>query len=164
MHVIVPYTNLRSATRTALDQTGYPIDYVNVSDGDDSYWELLDEAWQVGEDFAIVEQDIIVEPDTLESFEGCPQPWCAAGYPYLHGDSYHGLGCVRFRADLLAALPDLIIALGQLDFPNHGPKHWCTLDAGLQRLLAAHHYMVCVEHGQVRHPSRQPAHGCIPYP
>ena len=164
MHVIVPYTNLRSATRIALDQTGYPIDYVNVSDGDDAYWELLDEAWQVGEDFAIVEQDIVVAPDTLASFEGCPQPWCAATYPYLTSDSYRGLGCVRFRAELISALPGLIDELALVDYPNHGPKHWCTLDAALQRLLGLHHYHVCADHGRVGHLSHWPSHNCVPHP
>jgi hypothetical protein len=160
--VVVPFTSLSPETSYALfdareDYTG---SYVGTDD--EAYFRLLERLWTAGEDFAIVEQDIVVEPDTLESFRACPHSWCCAPYPYLKG-VYSGLGCVRFRSELMRRLPDLMERVAIRANELHPPKHWCTLDAWVQRTMAAaYSQRPCQRHKPVGHLHRRPTHGCVP--
>jgi len=42
----------------------------------EAYWRLLREAWQSGEDFLIIEQDMVLPVGTVAGFEACPREWC----------------------------------------------------------------------------------------
>jgi hypothetical protein len=161
MLVVVPYTDLKPETSAALAAANVAFDCIPVGKSDTAYWELLDALWSDGEDFAIVEQDIVVEPGTLHSFAGCSRSWCCATYPYLRSEKYAGSGCVRFRAELIERVPDLMQRVAGHSDVKHPPKMWCSLDAFIQRELRAAGYQQCLQHGGVGHLHRNPSHGCL---
>lgn len=161
MRVVLPYTDLRPEVLWAVQEADHEYETFDVSHSDTDYWSLLSLLWRCGEDFCIVEHDIVVGPGTLDSFEACPQEWCTSPYKYLRG-TYWGLGCTRFRAPLMAAYPELLDEVGEVDAPGHGPKHWCTLDACITRaLMRRRREWPHQDHGEVAHLSDgSPTHGC----
>jgi hypothetical protein len=166
--VVVPFTRpgLQRGVTRAIRDAGYKPTLRRLdSDDVEAYWRLLSDLWVAGDDFVLVEQDIVVREDTLQSFYKCPHSWCAAGYRYLGSPSYMGIGCIRFRADLLRRCPDVMERVANYNYPNHGPKHFCTLDAAMQSELHGRREHVC-GHGTVEHLSDgSPSHGCVPgYP
>lgn len=163
MNIVCPATNLMPQTRAALDLSGYEWTERDVSASDESYWELLNELWHSGEDFVIVEQDIVIDQFALPAFAECGAEWCANGYPYLRGANYAGLGCTRFKASLTERFPDLMDRVAEFDYPGHGPKHWCTLDAAMQNQLHMAQQWPHL-HGIVGHLHSWPTHGCVPKP
>ena len=91
--MIVPFTRLEDGVLEALDATGYPVELHDVSGSDFDYWRLLATLWKdTSSDLCIVEQDVVVRPDTLAKFDECLNPWCAGFYKYLGSDRYSGLG------------------------------------------------------------------------
>lgn len=74
--------------------------------GPDAYWSLLRDLWRSGDDFCIVEQDMVVPPGALASLEACPELWC--GVPYeLYGVYGVWHGVTRYRGALTWRLPHL---------------------------------------------------------
>ena len=89
---------------------------VDVSASDDSYWSALGEWWARGEDFAIVEHDVVIHSDVVEQFDSCPEPWCVFGYtPICHEKCLEAwanmFGCTRYRSELIAAVPDAVTSI-----------------------------------------------------
>lgn len=159
MKVVVPYTKLSWETNVRL--VGRPqVEYVDVSDSDTAYFYLLQELWDDARDFIIVEQDIVPTNEVLNSFEGCKHDYCCAPYPYFGSAIYAGLGCVRFREGIIRRVPNLMDMVALHDYEGHCPKHWCTLDAAIQRELAKLHEPRCLQHAQVGHLHTTPTHGC----
>ena len=155
MNIVVPYTRIAPETLKALRKTGLPFQMVRVGD-DDRYWNLLSRLWGEGEDFAIVEHDIVVGPRTLKSFDGCPEEWCVAPYPFLHR-LCSGLGCTRFRGELLRRYPDVLDEVAEVDHPLFpGTKNWRTLDACIRDRLWERGVVRC-RHRPVGHVG---LHGC----
>ena len=159
MRVVLPYTRVEDGVLEALDATGYPVELRDVSGSDTDYWRLLSELWTAGQTFAIVEQDILVKPATLARLDECPQAWCAATYDYFQRPGYAGLGCVRFRAELLSEHPDLMDAVAEHEYDGHCSRHWCVNDAAMQRELWKRGRRVCL-HAPVKHLHDRPTHGC----
>jgi hypothetical protein len=89
MRVVVLYTKISAKTVVALNRSGYEFERVKVSDSNEAYWEVLADLWGYGEDFCIVEHDIVVGPDTLREIYACPEPWCVCSY---NGPGYSGAG------------------------------------------------------------------------
>ncbi len=166
MRVVVPYTNLRNETRAAIEASGWDYDPIDVSSDDEAYWRLLRDLWAAGETFCIVEQDIVVKPETLDGLAACTEWRCAAAYPYFNG-LYPGLGCTRFSAELLSSVPGAIEEIGSWSDEIHPLRHWCRLDGWLQTLLKRnYHVPLCTNHGIVGHirdysGSPYPSHGCV---
>lgn len=130
-------------------------------DDDEGYWRLWHELWAAGVDLLIVEQDIAVNPTTVEELEWCGGEWCAFPYEYdIANGEYYGTGCVRIRASLTARHPDLIDRVGRLSNHNHPPRHWCTLDAWIQQLLAQAGETMCRHQPTVQHLNPSCSHGC----
>ena len=163
MKIVCPYTEIEKRTRDGLDSTTYPWEERWVGESLTAYWDLLSGLWKAGETFVIVEHDIVIHPDTIDDLLDCDAPWCAATYPYLDG-MYPGLGCMKFDEKLMARLPDLLDQVATFNYPGHGPKHYCTLDAAIQRNLWSSGLWACVNHKSVGHMHRWPGHGCVPVP
>ncbi len=113
--IFVPYTALHPATVAALEPHRDRVELVEVSQ-EGAYWSLFESLWQRGEDFILVEHDIEVGESTIESFDECPTTWCTATYRWQRREGYrgakdvilfHALGCVRYRAELMAQIPQL---------------------------------------------------------
>jgi len=130
--VVVPYTNLRKETRQSLPSDAR---LVRMS-SDEDYWRLLASLW--GQEFCIVEHDIVVHAGVFSSFAQCDNGWCL--FPYTGPGGVlltKSLGCTRFRA------------LCELDFST--PVRWDRLDAWLYDALRARGYTPCVHNPPVRH-------------
>lgn len=160
MRVVIPHTTIGDGVLEAVQGSWHElIELRDVSGSDESYWELLNELWGAGETFAIVEQDIVVGSSTLVTMAQCSRDWCAAPYPYFGGVPYMGLGCVKFTTAMMRQEPDLMTYAADVIYPGHDRKHWCTLDATIQRRLTTLGYPVH-QHGGVHHQHLWPTHGC----
>lgn len=124
--------------------------WVDVASGDLAYFESLGDIWSRGEQFATVEHDILIRPDIVAAFEECPEPWCVFGYTEFccadeHGNSpcmeawRNELGCTRFRAEVMEAVPDAVSSI-----PQGALQDWHNLCDGLGNNLRAagftHHW------------------------
>lgn len=134
--------------------------------GDDSiYFNTLRRAWERGESFVNVEQDIDAPARVTGKMMTCPHDWCAAPYPYLDRPRQFGLGCVKFSAGLIARTPEMFDTIGTWHNAAHPPEHWCTLDSWIYQYLIARGETRCEDHelvGHFGHPGkRSSSHGCF---
>jgi hypothetical protein len=116
--IIVPFTKVHPDTRAALKPYGSRVEYVDVR-ADGAYWSLFRDLWAAGEDFILVEHDIVPHVGTIEHFDRCPSSWCSCPYHWKWKPQYNwladrsskvidnSLGCVRFRSEFLKQCPDL---------------------------------------------------------
>lgn len=154
MRVLVPFTDLRLETKEALDRYGrdHDVVYCDVSGSDTAYCELLALEWSRGETVAVIEQDIVVGRETLDGFEACPRPYCAAPYPWTVAVG-PALGCTRFGASLLAMVPDAMERVAARPTNWGPPGHWRQLDVALlgwilrdEEGLQPHVHLPAVQH------------------
>lgn len=136
VRVICPFTSIETEVRHALDATGWAWEAHDVSGSTTAYSDLLAELWRQGESFALVEQDIVVNPNSLSDLAYCDRGWCAFTYPFGNGGSIEGLGCTKFSAELIALCPDAIKYTWEHVDPRHPAGHWCTLDIRLNMVLS----------------------------
>lgn len=136
LKVVCPRTKVLPEVVAALDASGYPWTPVDVSSDDAAYHRLLCDLAATGEGFALVEHDIVIAPHILAEFDACPSAWCVAGYSYIGGGIYAGLGCCRFRAGVIT--PAIMAEVGEMHDETHPPAHWCRQDAWLQTAIRAH--------------------------
>lgn len=136
----VPYAAIHQPTVEAAPRDAI---WIDVSASDTSYYGALLGVWERGETFALLEHDIICRPDVVEEFENCPEPWCIYGYadichPQCMEAWANAMGCTRYRAELMEAVPDALSAI-----PPEG-WDWHNLCDGLGRNLRAagftHHW------------------------
>jgi len=109
----IPYTKLEAATVASA-----PLDamWIDVSSSDAAYHAALLDIWGRRETFALLEHDVVCRPDVIDAFETCPEPWCSYGYanichPECQDAWANQLGCVRFRKELLDAVPDALSSI-----------------------------------------------------
>jgi hypothetical protein len=116
---------------------------VDVSGSARAYHDLLAGLWADGETFVLIEHDMIPTREAVTGLEACREWWCANPYPVNHqqGETIVGLGFVRFRAELLAAAADAVIAAGRWRGP-YPACHWAAVDARLARVLDRRGYQV----------------------
>lgn len=105
--VIIPYTKPTPLLQTVIDclriQWVQPT-LVRVDDGD-AYWRLLRDEWAKGEEFFIVEQDVLVWPGAIADLQMCKEDWCTLP-TVCHGRLIvTTLGCVKFGAELIETNP-----------------------------------------------------------
>ncbi len=165
MKVICPNTGIAPETRAALDHCGYPWQPADVSGCGTAYTQLLQKLWREGETFALVEHDIVPWRGALKQLDACDHPWCGFPYPLVlphvpAGVLHAGLGCVRFRAELLRRYPSAVDDTLAEHTEVHPSGFWCNLDDRLTRALTRcgavrHEHTPAVGH---LHPVR--SHGC----
>jgi hypothetical protein len=132
----VPYTRVYPAT-----VAGAPVDavWVDVSSSANAYFGALYGWWQEADSFAVIEHDVVCRSDVVQAFEECPEPWCTFGYADVwHPESMAAwsdiLGCTRFRAELIEAVPDAVSSI------SPGGWDWHNLSYGLGENLRAAGY------------------------
>lgn len=158
--VVVPFTRLRDEARAALDEWAPGWEGRDVSADDEAYWRLLADLWAEGESFVLVEHDVVIVEGIVDALAACPFDWCCAAYPYGRG-TIVGLGCTKFTAPLLARVPDAVERAGLVEDRTHPPRHWCRLDASLNRVLCDAGEPRCYKHPDVGHMGGGgSAHGC----
>jgi len=103
MRLVFPYTERHPEAIAALPVEAEQTD---VSSDPEAYWRLLREAWRSGEDFLIVEHDMVLPPGAILAFERCRREWCAHPY-FMYGTwgTWHGV--TRYRGSLTRRLPTL---------------------------------------------------------
>lgn len=127
----VPYTQVHPKT-----VEGAPSDaiWIDVGAGPDAYYWALREIWARGESFALLEHDVVCRPDVIEAFEADPALWITCPYDtYCHSECREAwrnqLGCTRFRAELIEAVPDAMM------FTEPELRVWTNVCDGLGRSL-----------------------------
>ncbi len=82
--VYVPYANDESeptildAVKLNLEILGFPANFVKMRH-EYSYGEFLNQLWDKGDMFVIVEHDCFPYPNALNDILGCPEPICSFG-------------------------------------------------------------------------------------
>lgn len=159
MRVVCPYTpdKIRAETKQSLERdTPGLIEYEDVSGHNEAYATLLENLWATGEDFAIVEHDIEVHEYALQDFMDCREPWCSNEYKVGEALIAYGLGCVRFRKELMEAEPDAIVAHTALGPGLTPARDWRRLDVRTVSTLRTRGYEPCVHEPPVNHHHSYP--------
>lgn len=174
MKWVIPFTprNYHPLARASHDRLLPDAERVDVSKGDDAYWRLLGQLWG-GEEFGVVEHDIEVTEAAIQEAEECECLWASSPYRGPgHGLLLHSLGFVRFRQELLRAVPQLMGVVGQLkDSIEVAPGHWRRLDARTEGTLrdleqrcgvafAPHTHSEVLHHHVYQDPERQSGWFC----
>lgn len=129
-------------------------------DDPEAYWQFWSDIWAAGESAIVVEHDITPTIEAIQDLTVCSGLWCTQPYPY-QGRNFHGLGCVKFSAELMAQTPSLWESVAKMSDRKHPPKHWCRLDAWSYRALTSIGFKRCQHSLSVHHPERRgSAHGC----
>lgn len=122
--------------------------YADVSGGDDHYAQLFRHLWDKGEEFAIVEHDVIPWPGALEDLARCPESWCAYGYVTsgdLSTQDVPPLGCVKFRPEGDVPFEELFALFLESQSPGIVAgllPHWSSMDNVIARSLRARGWQV----------------------
>lgn len=120
---------------------GYEPVYEYVGDSPFAYFDILRDLWHKGEDFILIEHDIIPWPGALVTFDACEDMWCAFGYLYPpDGYIVTAHGCVRFRAEMMQRIPDLFEIVEANDgrffkVKDTDTRHWKDLDGCISPVL-----------------------------
>lgn len=103
MKIVYPFTRDYPEAIAALPAGA---EKVQMGSDPEAYWRLLRGLWRSGEDFLIVEHDMVLPEGAIRGFERCPREWCAHPY-FLYGTwgTWHGV--TRYRGDLTRRLPNL---------------------------------------------------------
>lgn len=155
MTVLLPHTKLHPATARLANEHAPGHLKVRIAPGDDAaYWRLLTRWWNAtGGDLVVIEQDIGITADVLPGFAACREPWC--GHPYhVAGRVLVCLGCTRFTAELQAAEPDLLQAVGEIGGDGLPARDWRRLDVRLADELHRRGYQVHEHAPQLAHYHR----------
>ena len=142
--VVAPYLRMHPTTARLLNR--HAPGHVRVhtpADDTEAYWRLLAHWWTQPGDLVLIEQDIGLRADVLPGFADCLEPVC--GHPYLVTPAQLMricTGCIRFRAELKEAEPDLLEAVGRIDDDGLPARDWRRLDVRVIRVLRARGYEV----------------------
>lgn len=150
MRIVYPHVRAFPQALAALPAT---VERVALNSDPDAYWRFLRDLWRFGEDFLIVEQDIVLPDGAVTAFESCPRDWCAQPY-FMWGTWGAWHGAVRYRASLTRQYPDLPDAITK--------RHWQSLDSAwinqlrLLGLNEAHWHWPPALHLNPAHPEPSP--------
>jgi hypothetical protein len=104
--LIVPYVEGMLHPKTALTPGA---EFVELPIGDPyAYWRLIRRLYDHGQDWMIVEQDILITAEQIDSVNECPEPWCVYGY-HRGTAEFAALGVLRLRREVMAAYPSLLV-------------------------------------------------------
>jgi hypothetical protein len=111
VRLIVPYTGIqRPEILRALASSGRSWEATDVR-AEGAYADLVASLWRQGQDFCLVDGDMLIRPDCLDVLEACPAPWCGfcyphsiKGFPFLMVD----MAFIRFRAEVMERFPKLL--------------------------------------------------------
>lgn len=125
MKVVIPAVERGSVAEQALICERVPHE-VHLMTDDFAYGRMFAQLWAEGEDFAIVEHDIVPWPGALQGLCDCPRDYCGHYYQ-ISGKLGGTLGCVKFGADLIESV-------GPLDTSS---VHWNRLDGVVAAAIEA---------------------------
>ena len=109
-------------------------EWFDVSSSPFAYYAALCKWWETAiierTDLCIIEHDVVCRPDIIEAFVNCPEPWCSFTYADICCQDDNGwspcmeawrnmIGCTRFRAELIADVPDAASSVAPADWDWH---------------------------------------------
>lgn len=162
MRVIVPYTiagepgverGLHATCEQALSRFAPDAEMIYLGTRPDAYHDLLEELWAAGQSFLLIEHDIEIHQHVLTEAEACPEPYCSwpYGIGYPADPVTVALGCTRFSAEIIDAVPDLMSMLPVRD--------WRRQDCEIAPRLKAAGFEPHVHDPPVLHHHAYPAPG-----
>lgn len=105
MLIIVPYVDGMLQPKTQMTPGA---EFVELpADDPYAYWRLIVRLYEHGDDFCIVEHDIVISREQLDSLDECIEPWCAYGYK-RGGAEMVALGVMRLKSWVMAQYPNLL--------------------------------------------------------
>lgn len=116
------------------ESRGHPI---NVGASQYDYYDLLVELCQRGQDFVVVEQDMVPPEGSIDALFACPQPWCGHSYAVQLGDVveiFGDLGTLGLTGFKGPAVQWLGLVLS-----GWSPITWSRLDGMVYRALRIAH-------------------------
>ena len=127
--VLIPYT-VRHLT-TELGVEGAKPTWVNVGKTPYDYWRVLCD-WWVREELIVIEHDVQARPSIFDEFDSCPEPWCFFRYDNHSPENadawrWATLGCTRFRAEIIKAVPDAVTGIEE----RHRDWHYLSTGLGI---------------------------------
>lgn len=135
----VPYTAVHPLTASTAPPDAT---WVDVSCSPVAYWAALRAIWARGETFALLEHDVVCRSEVTAELDACSEPWCVFPYDFCHVECREAwrnmLGCTRFRAEMIAAVPD---AVSLIPADNRDWHNMCDgLGANLRAAGFTHHW------------------------
>lgn len=133
------------------ESLGFPIKTRKVT-GDFGYWDALVEDWGV-EDLVIVEHDIVVRPEHIQSFGICRYPFCTVPYRMPYGqwslfdmqrsDLFDGLPTIRTLdrptqysdGSGLGLVRITSAGLRLIPMASFQPQHWSVIDLWISNFM-----------------------------
>jgi hypothetical protein len=109
-NIIMPYANSKTnpaiwaATKLNIETQGFYPRYEDVSSTPFSYHLLINELWNEGEKFILVEHDVLPWPGALTQLWECDCAWGAFQY-LIFGNMRAYLGCVKFDPSKIIDCP-----------------------------------------------------------
>lgn len=136
--------------------SGSQISITEINPNDDgAYCTALELAWAVcanlEQPLTVIEHDIIIHGEVMPTFESCESLACA--FPYWIGVGYtFGLGCTRFRPELIQQHPSLITDAANLTNDWSPPaRHWKRMDTRIFEELTNRSIQCCQHMPPVEH-------------
>lgn len=160
MNIMLGYVDGRLHPETVHSLDYYSLgtaEYVDASGDPFAYWRAMSRFWVSGDDLMTVEHDNVIHGQVIPQFLECPEPWCSFGYPTKPGEPYNllvvGLGCTRFRKELLAACPPHLVdeVQGACKDCRGVPGCWRHCDVRIRTVLYAAGYKPHVHYPPVGH-------------
>jgi hypothetical protein len=147
--VIIPYVKQTPLLQTVVDslRVQYVQPEVHKVSGKEGYWKLLNKTWKEGQEFFIVEHDIIAWPGAINEMKNCEGVWCTL--PSLCHGKILGttFGCVKFGQKLIDAEPDMWENIGK----TLNGKVWFRQDANFVGAMAQLQYNISVHFPAATH-------------
>ncbi len=163
MRIVCAYEpEVHPLTRKSLE--GRDVQFVKMGTDPEAYWRLLLSLW-AGDSFILIEHDVEVHEEVVQTLTYCPQPWCVFPYrgpPRPDGEATlftHALGCVRFRSTLTQKYPGIVANVGEGALRHEKPRDWRGLDGRMAGALSAANVRPHVHLPEVLHHHDYPA-GC----
>ncbi len=158
MRIVVPFTQVHPLVDAALTKLAPDAERIDVSARVDSYHELMERLWREGETFLVIEHDNEPTARAIRQARFCSCWWSVSPYrgPGVTFASATnlivGLGFTRFRKQLMAAEPDLMSEVGEInDGRSVGRQDWRRLDARMYGALRRRGYRQHVHEPPVKH-------------
>lgn len=137
--ILVPYIPgmLHVETVQHVLVSGREATFVDLDPADPcAYARLIDLWWNRGTDLVVIEQDMVPPYGCMGQMAGCPLSVCTFRYDCGGRTKAHGLGTIRFRAQLQARYPSLAAQAGGATAGRVFSTHWRALNERLLDLCA----------------------------
>jgi hypothetical protein len=144
LRIVIPFVRGGLAPETKAWGEEHRAEFVDLTGDDEGYFKLMTQLWNAGQEFYLVEQDVVPDPQQFTDIVACPQEWCA-GVHKLHADAPEtwSMGLMKFSDKLLARHFSALYT-GEDDRPDGAEmlaqvigtdRHWYRVDLALLTVI-----------------------------